>query len=146
MSQIIECLIKRAGGSIIELDAAKYHFKPNAEGDHVCEIADEGHADILLAIDTAYRPYVQSVVDTNTDDNGPRIDLSGTVITEDDNDGDDDGDTGGEGITEKKVPEQPEDEAAERERLATLYLERFGKKPHHMMGVKRIREELGLDE
>lgn len=142
MSQIIECLIKRAGGSVIELGAAKYHFKPNAEGDHVCEIADEGHADILLAIDTAYRPYAQAVVDTNTDDGGPRIDLSGTVITDDD----DDGDTGGEGTTETKAPEQPEDEVAERERLAALYLERFGKKPHHMMGIKRIREELGLDE
>lgn len=145
MSQIIECLIKRAGGSVIELGAAKYHFKPNAEGDHVCEIADKGHADILLAIDTAYRQYAQAVAGTRTDGGGPRIDLSGTVITDDDDD-DDDSDTGGEGTTETKAPEQPEDEAAERERLAALYLERFGKKPHHMMGIKRIREELGIDE
>ena len=144
MSQIIECLIKRAGGSIIELGAEKYHFKPNAEGDHICEIADQEHAGILLAIDTAYRPYVQSVVDTKIDDDGPRVDLAGSIIT--DGEDDDEGKTGGEAITDKKVPEQPEDEAAERERLAALYLERFGKKPHRMMGVKRIREELGLDE
>ena len=52
----------------------------------------------------------------------------------------------GEGATGDGAKEKPLDEAAERERLAALYQERFGKKPHHMMGVKRIREELGIDE
>lgn len=139
MTQTIECLIKRQGGSIIELDDSKYHFKPNGDGDHVCDVPNEGHAAILLAIDTAYRPYD---LDSNADaghGNGDAVDLTGAIIKADDTDD-------GEGATGDGAKEKPLDEAAERERLAALYQERFGKKPHHMMGVKRIREELGIDE
>lgn len=142
MTQTIECLIKRPGGSIIELDDSKYHFKPNGDGYHVCDVPNEGHAAILLAIDTAYRPYA---LDSNADaghGNGDAVDLTGAIIKTDDTDDTDDG----EGETGDKAKEKPLDEAAERERLAALYQERFGKKPHHMMGVKRIREELGIDE
>ena len=139
MTQTIECLIKRPGGSIIELDDSKYHFKPNGDGYHVCDVPNEGHAAILLAIDTAYRPYD---LDSNADaghGNGDAVDLTGAIIKADDTDDD-------EGATGDVAKEKPLDEAAERERLAALYQERFGKKPHHMMGVKRIREELGIDE
>ena len=139
MTQTIECLIKRPGGSIIELDDSKYHFKPNGDGYHVCDVPNEGHAAILLAIDTAYRPYN---LDSNADaghGNGDAVDLTGAIIKADDTDD-------GEGATGDAAKEKPLDEAAERERLAALYQERFGKKPHHMMGVKRIREELGFDE
>ena len=142
MTQTIECLIKRQGGSIIELDDSKYHFKPNGDGDHVCDVPNEGHAAILLAIDTAYRPYD---LDSNADaghGNGDAVDLTGAIIKADDTDDTDDG----EGATGDAAKEKPLDDAAERERLAALYQERFGKKPHHMMGVKRIREELGFDE
>ena len=139
MTQTIECLIKRLGGSIIELDDSKYHFKPNGDGYHVCDVPNEGHAAILLAIDTAYRPYA---LGSNADaghGNGDAVDLTGAIIKADDTDD-------GEGATGDGSKEKPLDEAAERERLAALYQERFGKKPHHMMGVKRIREELGFDE
>ena len=139
MTQTIECLIKRPGGSIIELDDSKYHFKPNGDGYHVCDVPNECHAAILLAIDTAYRPYD---LDSNADaghGNGDAVDLTGAIIKADDTDD-------GEGATGDGAKEKPLDEAAERERLAALYQERFGKKPHHMMGVKRIREELGIDE
>lgn len=139
MTQTIECLIKRPGGSIIELDDSKYHFKPNGDGDHVCDVPNEGHAAILLAIDTAYRPYA---LDSNSDagtGNGDAVDLTGAIIKAEDT-----GD--GKVATGDVDKEKPLDEAAERDRLSALYQERFGKKPHHMMGVKRIREELGLDE
>ena len=139
MTQTIECLIKRQGGSIIELDDSKYHFKPNGDGDHVCDVPNEGHAAILMAIDTAYRHYA---LGSNADDghgNGDAVDLTGAIIKAEDT-----GD--GKVATGDVDKEKPLDEAAERERLAALYQERFGKKPHHMMGVKRIREELGIDE
>ena len=139
MTQTIECLIKRPGGSIIELDDSKYHFKPNGDGYHVCDVPNEGHAAILLAIDTAYHLYA---LGSNADaghGNGDAVDLTGAIIKADDTDD-------GEGATGDAAKEKPLDEAAERERLAALYQERFGKKPHHMMGVKRIREELGFDE
>ena len=139
MTQTIECLIKRQCGSIIELDDSKYHFKPNGDGYHVCDVPNEGHAAILLAIDTAYRPYA---LDSNADaghGNGDAVDLTGAIIKAEDT-----GD--GKVATGDVDKEKPLDEAAERDRLSALYQERFGKKPHHMMGVKRIREELGLDE
>ena len=139
MTQTIECLIKRPGGSIIELDDSKYHFKPNGDGYHVCDVPNEGHAAILLAIDTAYRPYALGSSADAGHGNGDAVDLTGAIIKTDDTDD-------GEGATGDGSKEKPLDEAAERERLAALYQERFGKKPHHMMGVKRIREELGFDE
>ena len=139
MTQTIECLIKRPGGSIIELDDSKYHFKPNGDGYHVCDVPNEGHAAILLAIDTAYRLYALGSNADAGNGNGDAVDLTGAIIKADDTDDD-------EGATGDVAKEKPLDEAAERERLAALYQERFGKKPHHMMGVKRIREELGLDE
>ena len=139
MTQTIECLIKRQGGSIIELGDSKYHFKPNGDGNHVCDVPNEGHAAILLAIDNAYRPYA---LDSNSDagtGKGDAVDLTGAIIkTEDAGDG--------KVTTVDVSKEKPLDEAAERDRLSALYQERFGKKPHHMMGVKRIRDELGIDE
>ena len=142
MSQIIECLIHRKGGSVIELGADKYHFTPNGAGDHVCDVANTDHAAILLAIDTAYRPYVLAPSADAGTGKGDAVDLTGSIIKADDTDDADDG----EGATGDGTKEKPLDEAAERDRLSALYQERFGKKPHHMMGVKRIREELGLDE
>lgn len=139
MTQTIECLIKRQGGSIIELGDSKYHFKPNGDGNHVCDVPNEGHAAILLAIDTAYRPYA---LDSNSDagtGKGDAVDLTGAIIKDEDTDD-------GKVATGDVAKEKPLDEASERDRLSALYQERFGKKPHHMMGVKRIREELGLDE
>ena len=139
MTQTTECLIKRPGGSIIELDDSKYHFKPNGDGNHVCDVPNEGHAAILLAIDNAYRPYA---LDSNSDagtGNGDAVDLTGAIIKTEDA-------CNGKVTTVEVSKEKSLDEAAERDRLSALYQERFGKKPHHMMGVKRIREELGLDE
>ena len=140
MTQTIECLIKRQNGSIIELGDSKYHFKANGAGDHVCDVDNEGHAAILLAIDTAYRPYIQSEEQGGASDE-TTVDLTGAVITTTV-----DGDTNGKTKQEEGEKRDPKDEAAERERLSALHLERFGKKPHHMMGIKRLREELGLDE
>lgn len=140
MTQTIECLIKRQNGSIIELGDSKYHFKANGAGDHVCDVDNEDHAAILLAIDTAYRPYVHSEEQGGASDE-TTVDLTGTVITTTA-----DSDTNGETKQEEGEKQVPKDEAAERERLAAMHLERFGKKPHHMMGIKRLREELGLDE
>ena len=144
MIQTIECLIKRQNGSIIELGDIKYHFKANGAGDHVCDVGNEDHAAILLAIDTAYRPYVQSEEQGGASDE-TTVDLNGTVITTT-ADGDINGDLNGETKQEEGEKRDPKDEAAERERLAAMHLERFGKKPHHMMGINRLREELGLDE
>lgn len=56
----IESLIKRKNGTKVQLDAPKreYHFAPesgNFNDPHVCEVAEESHARILLRISGGYR-------------------------------------------------------------------------------------------
>lgn len=57
----IESLIKRKGGSIIDMDAPKrqYHFKPEDgqphDSPHVANVDDDGHAKALLRIREGYR-------------------------------------------------------------------------------------------
>lgn len=55
----IQCKLKRAGGTVIELGDTSYHFKPNDKGDHVAEVADDDHAETLLAITEGYEAYEQ---------------------------------------------------------------------------------------
>lgn len=54
---LIECILKRPGGSRIDLGDVIYHFKPQASGAHVAEVADDQHARRLLAIRESFRPY-----------------------------------------------------------------------------------------
>lgn len=56
---LIQCKLKRAGGTVIELGDTSYHFKPNDKGDHVAEVTDDDHADTLLAITEGYAAYEQ---------------------------------------------------------------------------------------
>lgn len=56
---LIECLIRREGGSRITLDGENYHFKPDGSSSpaHICEVASEEHARKLLAIKDGYRRF-----------------------------------------------------------------------------------------
>lgn len=60
---LMQCKLIRDGGTVIELEGKEYHFKPNAAGDHVCEIDDESHVDRLLDIPEGYRPYTKVVAE-----------------------------------------------------------------------------------
>lgn len=56
----IECLIKRKGGSVIEMEAPArtYHFAPengNHEDPHVADVLEQSHVRCLLRIREAYR-------------------------------------------------------------------------------------------
>lgn len=53
----IECILKRQGGTVVELGGKTYHFKPQDDGAHVAEVADDDHADTLLAVSEAYQLY-----------------------------------------------------------------------------------------
>jgi len=56
---LIECTIKRTGGTKLTIGATNYHFKPvnvdDEEAPHVCEVADGAHAKRLLSIKEAYK-------------------------------------------------------------------------------------------
>ena len=51
---LIKSLIKRDGGSLVNIDGINYSFQPDADGDHVCEVADKGHIEIFLSIAEGY--------------------------------------------------------------------------------------------
>lgn len=54
---LIECKLKREGGSKIDLGKNLYHFQPLADGAHVAQVDDEADQDRLLGITEGYRLY-----------------------------------------------------------------------------------------
>lgn len=46
----IKSLIRRAGGSTVQMDQTVYRFTP--ENDHACEVDDEAHIERFLAVST----------------------------------------------------------------------------------------------
>jgi len=70
---IIECRLKRPGGSDIDIDGVVYEFRPNQKEQHVCEVENEVHAQRFLSIVEAYKipgapdskPLVTSVVESS---------------------------------------------------------------------------------
>ena len=53
---IIECLLKRKGGSLVTMaDGTEYHFAPNLKDRHVAVVANDDHAHRLLSISEGYR-------------------------------------------------------------------------------------------
>lgn len=136
---IIECLLKRLGGSHVELGDKVYHFAPNDKEHHVCAVEQEDHISTLLAIPEGYRQYGAKAE--------PTINLSKLQAGSADPI-----DNGGQAAATTTTSSQPGatteqlTDEQELERLRAMYLERFGKKAHHAMGIKRLREELGLDE
>ena len=53
----IECILKRAGGTVAELEGVEYHFAPQDDGAHVAEIEKRSHIERFLSIPSAYCIY-----------------------------------------------------------------------------------------
>lgn len=53
----IESKLIRKGGSVIPIGGIEYHFIPYTDGAHVCEVANEEHADRFLSITEGFRLY-----------------------------------------------------------------------------------------
>lgn len=57
---LIECKLKRKGGTRIDFPEASYHFAPRPElpdAPHLAEVKHDAHVDRLLSIPEAYREY-----------------------------------------------------------------------------------------
>lgn len=70
----IECLVKREGGSKVEVFGGNYHFLPQEDGSHVADVEDTAHQDRLLSISEGYRIYrgvAQEAKKLITGDNKP---------------------------------------------------------------------------
>ena len=53
----IQCILRRTGGTVVDLGTQQYHFEPLADGAHVAEVSDASHAERFLAIPEGYRIY-----------------------------------------------------------------------------------------
>jgi len=53
----IECILKREGGSVVDLGGIEYHFEPFTDGAHVAEVEDKAHIDRFLSISEGYKLY-----------------------------------------------------------------------------------------
>ncbi len=53
----IESILKRQGGTKVELGGVEYHFEPMTDGAHVAEITEAAHIDRFLAIPEGYKVY-----------------------------------------------------------------------------------------
>jgi hypothetical protein len=51
---LIKSLIKRDGGSMVDIDSVYYDFQQDSDGDHVCDVTDSAHAELLLSITEGY--------------------------------------------------------------------------------------------
>lgn len=51
----IECILRRPGGTHVELPGKTYHFAPQEDGKHVADVAIEAHIERLISIPEAYR-------------------------------------------------------------------------------------------
>lgn len=148
---LIESKIKRPGGSYIELGGITYHFAPNAEGRHVCEVDNDDHVDRLLAIPEGFRLYRDKPV-TAAPEKNPKKEakvvanaVTGANAGDDETSGlTPDGEGGG---TDQEPGDQSRDSdqdpaADDREALVALYVEKYGRKPHGKWDAERIRKEL----
>lgn len=59
---IVECLLKRPGGTHIEIDGQEYSFLPNQFGEHVTVVANPEHLARLASITEAYRLKPEATV------------------------------------------------------------------------------------
>lgn len=119
----IECKLKRAGGTIAELEGVEYHFAPQSDGAHVVEIENVEHIERFLSIPSAYGIYGVS-----------RAPAPAKVEAEDQGEDDEiDGDINGDGVVDDKD---------ERAALAAAFTEKFGKAPHHKLSIASLKAKL----
>lgn len=53
----IQCTLTRKGGTLVDLNGSTYHFAPNGDGDHVCEVSADDDIARFLSMPEAYRVY-----------------------------------------------------------------------------------------
>jgi hypothetical protein len=151
----IQCILKREGGTHIELRGTHYHFAPQADGRHVAEVTDEAHISRLLSIPEAYRvvadtpaapkpaaaPIPEPTIQTPPVD--PALSTGNAPWTPPP--APTDKPQGSEqqgGTLESDDGEPVEDHSELRRLLAEQYKEKFGRMPHGKWTAAKIDEEL----
>ena len=163
-AMLIECILKRDGGTKVDLGGTTYHFSPDSEGRHVAMVADPDHIGRFLSITEGYRiPRAMTAipatsvtqvapigavgaiapVTTKPDTEVERVSLDHEQSKgiqepfDDQPKGDDGADTG------MNNPAPPLDLASlDKEQLAAEYIAVLGQKPHPAMSAAKMIEKI----
>ena len=87
---LIECILKRKNGTVVELDDKKYHFKPtDTDERHLAEVLKQDHAQRFLSISEGYRyagegqaPVAQQSASVTVDYGMPRTSKTHAAVME----------------------------------------------------------------
>ncbi len=108
----IESLLRRKGGTKVELDGVEYHFKPDADGREFADVANMDHVGIFASIREGFR-----VAGTETKAPEPAKPVD-------------------------PAPKTDKLERLDRAALANLFAERFGSRPAPRLSEQKIIEAL----
>lgn len=157
---LIECILKRDGGTKIDLGNTTYHFAPDSEGRHVAMVADPDHIGRLLSISEGYRiPRAHTSATAQVAVSGavgavgavaPAVQSDQRVIVEPVKLDEDKTDAGAGEDGAQKVEDTPpaSDPAAidlttlDRDKLAEIYLAKVGQKAHPAMSAAKMIEKI----
>ena len=120
----IECKNKREGGSLIDIGGTEYHFKPQADGAQVADVAYEEHVERFLSIPEAYgiykpgKPAKEAPVAAPVAEQGPHAD---------------------EAVETNEAPEIVGDDI---EALKEAFKAKFGHAPHYKWTIQTIKTKL----
>lgn len=159
-AMLIECILKRDGGTKVELGNTTYHFAPDSEGRHVAMVADPDHIGRLLSISEGYRiPRAHTSATAQVAVSGavgavgavaPAVQSDQRVIVEPVTLDEDKTDAGAGEDGAQKVEDTPpaSDPAAidlttlDRDKLAEIYLAKVGQKAHPAMKIPAMLEKI----
>ena len=161
-AMLIECILKRDGGTKVELGNTTYHFAPDSEGRHVAMVADPDHIGRLLSISEGYRiPRAHTSATAQVAVSGavgavgavaPAVQSDQRVIVEPVKLAEDQTDAGagaGEDGAAKVEDTPPASDPAaidlttlDREKLAEIYLAKVGQKAHPAMKIPAMLEKI----
>lgn len=162
-AMLIECILKRDGGTKVDLGDNTYHFAPDSEGRHVAMVTDPDHIGRFLSISEGYRiprpstsPVAQAAVVAPIGAVGavvpvtvkrePEVERVKLDVDQTDADAEDSSDQPkSDGSTDEGMnhPTPPLDLASlDKEQLASEYLAKLGQKPHPAMSAAKMIEKI----
>lgn len=122
----IECTLIREGGTYSSTpDGTEYHFAPQADGAHVAFIDNPDHADVFLAIPSAWRLYRGATKSVHAE---AKVEAQAAP----------EADTVTEPVQDEPAP--PPSMPSERDDLVAQYTALYGKAPRANASIDKLRE------
>lgn len=115
---IVVSLIQRKKGTTVQMDDQVYQFNP--ENNHSTNVTEQSHIERFLQISEGFLVL------------GDPVDDPAIVQT----------DTTGNPVIAVMPEPEPEQTQDDRDQLVALYVDKFGKRPHHKLSIEKIKQAL----